>query len=239
MTAEDRSANGSRAGFRAGDRRPGSVPPIAGLDPPAGGATAGPLPDPLGLSHELRTPLTTILGGLELMLEGSAGPLSGAARACLSDIQGAGRRLQRRIEDLVLLLDIRERPGLTCRAPIDLVDLLCSTARNTAGLGTADLEVAPQSAPLIVDGDRLLLQRMSRILIETAAAQACDRIGVVVEPAAAPIGGRVLRLSWPGFDPGRLPPMDAALIEQILRLHGASGAWQAGGMQFQWHAPAG
>jgi hypothetical protein len=125
------------------------------------------------------------------------------------------------------------------RGPVDLVDLLCSTARTAAGPGSADVEVAPQGVALIVDGDCLLLQRMSRIIVEAAAAQACGRIDVVVEPAAAPIGALILRLSWPGFDPGRVPPMDAALIGQILRLHGASGGWGAGGMQVQWRGSAG
>jgi hypothetical protein len=227
MTAQDRGANDHRAGFRSDGR-------AAPTDSLSAGAAVGPLPDPLNLSHELRTPLTTILGNVELMLEGTTGPLSGAARAGLCDIEDAGRRLQRRIEEVLLLLDIRERSALPSREPVDLVELLCSTAARAAGPATVDFEIAPESAPLIVDGDRILLQHMSQIIVEIAAAQHCGRVGLVVEPADAPIGSLVLRLDWPGFDPGRVRPMEAALIEQVLRLHGAGGGCGADGVRFQW-----
>lgn len=227
MTAQDRAANDHRAGFRSDGR-------AAPTDSLSAGAAVGPLPDPLNLSHELRTPLTTILGNVELMLEGTTGPLSGAARAGLCDIEDAGRRLQRRIEEVLLLLDIRERSALPSREPVDLVELLCSTAARAAGPATVDFEIAPESAPLIVDGDRILLQHMSQIIVEIAAAQHCGRVGLVVEPADAPIGSLVLRLDWPGFDPGRVRPMEAALIEQVLRLHGAGGGCGADGVRFQW-----
>lgn len=227
MTAQDRGANDHRAGFRSDGR-------AAPTDSLSAGAAVGPLPDPLNLSHELRTPLTTILGNVELMLEGTTGPLSGAARAGLCDIEDAGRRLQRRIEEVLLLLDIRERSALPSREPVDLVELLCSTAARAAGPATVDFEIAPESAPLIVDGDRILLQHMSQIIVEIAAAQHCGRVGLVVAPADAPIGSLVLRLDWPGFDPGRVRPMEVALIEQVLRLHGAGGGCGADGVRFQW-----
>lgn len=230
MTARDRAGNDHRAGFRSDDRAAPTGPPNAGA--------VGPPPDPLNLSHELRTPLTTILGNIELMLEGATGPLSGAARAGLCDIQDAGRRLQRRIEEVLLLLDIRERAALPSREPVDLIELLCSTAARAAGPATVDFEIAPESAPLIVDGDRVLLQHMSRIIVEIAAVQHCGRVGVVVEPAGAPIGSLALRLDWPGFDPGRVRPMEVALIEQVLRLHGAGGGCGANGLKFQWRGPA-
>jgi His Kinase A (phospho-acceptor) domain len=55
------------------------------------------------LSHELRTPLNAILGNIELLLDGSAGPLSAQARACLGEIQLAGRDLLRQVQ--ILLVD--------------------------------------------------------------------------------------------------------------------------------------
>lgn len=231
MTARDRAGNGHRAGLPSDER-------AAPTGFPSAGAAVEPAPDPLNLSHELRTPLTTILGNIELMLEGATGPLSGAARAGLCDIQHAGRRLQRRIEEVLLLLDIRERPSLSRREPVDLVGLLCSTAATAAGPATVDFEIAPESAPLIVDGDRVLLQHMSEVIVEIAAVQHCGRIAVVVDPVGAPIGSLVLRLDWPGFDPGRVRPMQLALIEQVLRLHGAGGGCGAEGMRFQWRGPA-
>src|SRR5918994_5242073 len=49
------------------------------------------------LSHELRTPLNAILGNTELLLDGSSGPLSAQARACLGEVQTAGRQLLRQV----------------------------------------------------------------------------------------------------------------------------------------------
>ena len=197
-------------------------------------AAAGSLPDALGLSHELRTPLNAILGGVELMLEGAVGPLAREARSCLCDIQDASRRLQRRIEDLLLLLDLRERTAPSGREGVDLLELL----RDAAGRTSADLVIAPLGARLLIDGDRLLLQRMAQIIVETVAAEEVRRIDAIVEPPAAPTGTLSLRFDLPDFDPGRVLPIHAALIKEILRLQDASGGWRAGVMEFRWPAPA-
>jgi hypothetical protein len=239
MTKKARAREARQAGLRADDRTAGAEPPIAAAGAVAGvGVAAGPLPDPLNLSHELRTPLTTILGNAELMLEGATGPLSGAARAGLCDIQDAGRRLQRRIEEVLLLLDLRERVALSSREPVDLVELLRGTCCRGAGPAGVDVEVAPRSASLIVDGDRALLRHMAQIILAMATEQRCGRVGVIVERVATPIESLSLHLDWSGFDAIRVRPMEVALIEQILRLHGAVGGWEADGMRSRWRASA-
>lgn len=230
MTAKGPSADRDRAEGDAGDGGRCARSPVDGPQRPAG--RHGPLRDPLGLSHELRTPLTTILGNLSLMLEGEAGPLSGSARACLSDIQAAGRRLEQRVESLLLLLDTAERTDLARREPIDVVELLCGAA--AAAPGGADVEVSPQGPPLIVDGDRPLLERLSRLVVESAAAQGRGRIDLVVGPRAASGGSVILHLGVPGLDPGLVPALDAALLAHILRLHGASGDWEPEGLRLRW-----
>jgi His Kinase A (phospho-acceptor) domain len=239
MTEKDQAREAHRVASRAGDRVALAVQPVAAAGPTTDlGAAVGPLPDPLNLSHELRTPLTTILGNAELMLEGATGPLSSAARAGLRDIQDAGRRLQRRVEEVLLLLDLRERRVLSSCESVDLVEVLCGTFPRGAGSNTVAVQVAPRSAPLIVDGDRDLLHIMAQIIVQIAAEQHNGCVGVVVEPLAASIGSLILHLDWPGFDAGCVRPMDAALIGQILRLHGAVGVWGADGMRSEWRASA-
>ena len=71
------------------------------------------------LSHELRTPLNAILGNVELLLDGSAGPLSAQARTCLGEIQVAGRRLLRQVELLLAWSELsagRPRPAAYTRS---------------------------------------------------------------------------------------------------------------------------
>ena len=62
----------------------------------------------LNLSHELRTPTHAILGHVELLLSGSAGPLSSDMRAGLGDIQRAAATLSAQIGNVIRLAeDIR------------------------------------------------------------------------------------------------------------------------------------
>ncbi len=63
----------------------------------------------LNLSHELRTPAHAILGHVELLLGGAAGPVSGEMRAGLGDIQRAALALSAQIGQLVALTE-----GLPC-----------------------------------------------------------------------------------------------------------------------------
>lgn len=55
----------------------------------------------LNLSHELRTPANAILGHIELLLSGSAGPLSSEIRSSLGDIQRAAAVLEAQIGEIV------------------------------------------------------------------------------------------------------------------------------------------
>jgi signal transduction histidine kinase len=53
------------------------------------------------LCHDLRTPLNAILGNAELLLDGSVGPLSREARACVGDVQAAGEGILRQVQALL------------------------------------------------------------------------------------------------------------------------------------------
>ncbi|NJO35734.1 MAG: hypothetical protein HC869_24305 [Rhodospirillales bacterium] len=64
----------------------------------------------LNLSHELRTPANAILGHVELLLSGSAGPLSCEARASLGDIQRAAVALSAQIGQMISLAETLPAP---------------------------------------------------------------------------------------------------------------------------------
>ncbi len=66
----------------------------------------------LNLSHELRTPANAILGHLELVLDGSAGPLSSELRGSLGEIQQAALQLSKQIGAAVELAE-----GIPLQAP--------------------------------------------------------------------------------------------------------------------------
>ncbi|MDX1541808.1 MAG: histidine kinase dimerization/phospho-acceptor domain-containing protein, partial [Geminicoccaceae bacterium] len=72
------------------------------------------------LSHELGTPLNAILGNVELMLDGSTGPLTGEARECLAEIQSAGHDLLRQSRMVLLLIQALEASELQLERPAPL-----------------------------------------------------------------------------------------------------------------------
>jgi len=57
------------------------------------------------ISHELRTPMTSIIGYLELIGEGDAGPLTGEQRAYLGVVQRSTDRLVELLDELLLVAE--------------------------------------------------------------------------------------------------------------------------------------
>jgi len=65
------------------------------------------------VSHELRTPLASILGYLDVLLEGELGPISGDQAEFLKVVAENARRLLNLINDLLTLSGI-EGGGCCC-----------------------------------------------------------------------------------------------------------------------------
>lgn len=67
----------------------------------------------LNLSHELRTPANAIAGHVELLLSGSAGPLSAEMRSSIGEIQRAAATLTATIGEIVRLAEGFPAPSST------------------------------------------------------------------------------------------------------------------------------
>ncbi len=74
-------------------------------------------------SHELRTPLTSVLGYLDVLLKGSAGPFSDQQRAFLDIARRNAGRLLELVADLMLAAEIDARKLKLDREPLALEDL--------------------------------------------------------------------------------------------------------------------
>jgi PAS domain S-box-containing protein len=72
------------------------------------------------VSHELRTPLTSIVGFVDLLLAGDAGPLSDTARRYLEIVVGNGERLTAIINDLLDVSRLEAGKIKLNRTPLDL-----------------------------------------------------------------------------------------------------------------------
>lgn len=121
------------------------------------------------LSHELRTPLTVISGNLEML--GDIDHLEDDAARYHAAMTRGTQRMQRVVDDLLLLARVSDPQHPLERVPVDLhevvaaiVSLVESTAR-TKGL-VLDLQIGPGT--LVVPGDATELDRLLANLVSNA-----------------------------------------------------------------------
>jgi hypothetical protein len=208
--------------------------PIAGTEGAAGSRaaaaakTARPI-DWRQLSHELRTPLNAILGNVELLLDGSAGPLSAQARTCIGEIQVAGRALLHQVR---LLLAWSELSASGTKPGGDPVDLIALVREALAVERARPAQIEPHDACLRIGGDPFWL----RILV-TEVVALCGA------PDAAPTirlgnaaGRRSIRFVRPGFGAEQAGALRMALIEGIARRQGAVVVAGPDGLTLYWPA---
>jgi His Kinase A (phospho-acceptor) domain len=182
-------------------------------------------------SHELRTPLNVILGNVELLLDGSAGPLSAQARASLGEIQIACRRLSRQVQLLLLWLAVRGGGAERGESTLDLMALI----RDVRAAGHADsAPIEPLDARLQIRGDRCWLQTLIREVLELAGAPRGPLAPAVRLERGA--DGATLGFVWPDFCAAEVEPLQVALIESIAEVQGAAAAFTSNGIRLYWPA---
>jgi His Kinase A (phospho-acceptor) domain len=182
-------------------------------------------------SHELRTPLNVILGNVELLLDGSAGPLTAQARTSLGEVQSACLRLSRQVQLLLLWLAVRGGGVKRGDSTLDLIALV----QDVRAIRHGDpLPVEPLDARLKVRGDRSWLQTLVAEVLELAGA----RRGPLVPAVRLDHGtdGASLVFVWTDFCPAEVEPLQVALIESIAEVHGAGAALVSDGIRLYWPA---
>jgi hypothetical protein len=189
------------------------------------------------LGHDLRTPLNAILGNAELLLDGSAGPLSSQARACLGDIQAAGHRMMGQVHVLLELCRLRSKPAIGSAVTLDLIELLRGAHAATPE-DHAVMQVAPAGARLLVRGDAAWLGAVAAALIGLyhGDGPAGGPMLVAVERSAHDASGAALLVSWVDFRPDQVAALPIALIHAILDLHEGKVALTEDGLRVYWPA---
>ena len=183
-------------------------------------------------SHELRSPLARIRMGLALVVQ--AGAASSAERGQRQEIARSIDELDQLIDEILLAsrLDLPDAEEGAALGPVEEVDLIGLAAEECARTG-ADLDVAPGTAPLLVQGHARLLRRLLRNLLENARRYG-QPLGAAASGAAVATEVRLL-LSQGGSGLSRVavvavedrgPGVPADLRERIFepfyRLPGAS-----------------
>jgi signal transduction histidine kinase len=196
-------------------------------------------------SHELRTPLARIAVAASLLGEQADAKTRQSLKQDVAE-------LDQLIEEILLASRLDAQTALDRREPVDLLALAAEEAAHY------DLEAT--GTPVTVAGDRLLLRRLIRNLLENAKRYAGN--GPIAISVAAEADRAVLDVAdhGPGvpagereriFEPfyrlaetaenGRGSGLGLALVRQIARRHGGDAvclAAEGGGSRFRIDLPA-
>lgn len=133
-------------------------------------------------SHELRSPVAAIRQHAEVAL---AHPDKTDAAEFAETVLAEDLRVQRIVEDLLLLARVDENALRLRREPVDLDDVAFSEANRLRSTGGVEVDTTGVSAGQVV-GDSAALSRMLRNLGQNAAHHARSRVALsVVERAGA------------------------------------------------------
>lgn len=176
------------------------------------------------VSHELRTPLAVMLGSVQTVRRLAGRVPAEAQEELLATAEGGGHRLQRLIEDL-LLVAASEHGSLRSTAdvvdPVAVLRSVGAEASATAGVECV-LRVPDVVPPLVTDGDKL--RRIVTNLVENAGKYAP---GGPVELALG-VGDGVVSLSVADHGPG-IPVEDRERVFQpFVQLDQSSTRRQGG-----------
>jgi signal transduction histidine kinase len=196
-------------------------------------------------SHELRTPLARIAVAGSLLSEGADAKTRESLKRDVEE-------LDQLIEQILLASRLEALPTLEHREPVDLLALAAEEA--------ARFDLGATGQPVTVSGDRTLLRRLIRNLLENARRYAGN--GPITISVTVEAGRAVLEVSdnGPGvpaserqriFEPfyrlaggsetGRGSGLGLALVLDIARRHGGDAvclAAESGGSRFRIDLPA-
>ena len=139
------------------------------------------------VSHELRTPITSMVGYLEVLSDGSLGGITDAQRNALERVSTNSQRLLRLIDELLTLSRVAdqgvrvENLALDLRGPIR--EAVAAAAPGWAGR-TLDVRQVLPDGPVVVVGDRDMLERVVVNLVSNAAKFTPDGGTVRIELTA-------------------------------------------------------
>jgi signal transduction histidine kinase len=171
-------------------------------------------------SHELRSPLAIIRQHAEVAL---THPERADAAKLAQRVLTEGVRMQRLVEDLLLLARADEGTSPVRRTPVDLDDVVFEVAAGLRQASSLQVDTTAVSAGR-VSGDQSQLQRMVQNLADNAARHARGAVGFVLREDSS--GSTQLCVEDDG--PGIAEADRQRIFERFVRLDGAR-ARDAGG----------
>jgi PAS domain S-box-containing protein len=156
------------------------------------------------LSHELRTPVTSIFGGTQVLITKGARLDEATRQELLADVAGEADRLQRMIENLLILARVERGADVLEVSPILLHRVLPSVIERerAQASGTTIVSGIPTSLPLVAGDEEslsLVVRNLLSNAVKYAGAGATVHVTVTVDGPSA-VSVRVLD-DGPGLDP--------------------------------------
>ena len=171
------------------------------------------------VSHELRTPLGVLHGELEAIEDG----VHAMTPATVKSLQAEVATLNKLVSDLYDL-SLADVGALTYRkAPVDIVDLLCTTLDAFAGrLADAGLALRTElpAEPPVVLADERRLQQLFNNLMENSVRYT-DAGGQLLVRVQAEPGGQAVKLEFEDSAPGVPAHRVTRLFDRFYRVEGS------------------
>jgi signal transduction histidine kinase len=160
------------------------------------------------VSHELRTPLTVILGEADVTLRGAHNP-EPVYRAALTTIRQRGRRLRRRVEDLLRVARSESGQIELAHADVDIGRVVAEAVEDVSALARAAgvrLEAELPPTACTAHGDADWLRQVVAGVLENAVrhSPAGGTVAVLARTRGDSIAVTVLD-EGPGIPPEVLP----------------------------------
>lgn len=173
------------------------------------------------VSHELRTPLTSIIGSLDTVARPELAPEAEAAKNLLNTARRQAGRLQRLIEDLLIVSRI-DRNAVPIQLEAVPITAFFKEVTSTVAIADLTIDVDPEDAAVLADLDHL--NRIFLNLLENASKYAP---GSAVEVIARARGDRV---DISIVDHGEGVPLDQRdrIFERFTQMEGSATRTRGG-----------
>lgn len=167
------------------------------------------------VSHELKSPLTAIIGHLEL-LDGLASP-GGPTHTSLAAVERGALRLERVVDDLLLLSKVGDPANVLVPAPVDLVAVvheICDLTAVPAQQGLLTVRVVAPETPVTALGDTDELDRLVNNLVGNAVKYSLEHTTITI---AVELVGEEAVLTVTDEGIGIAPRDQERLFEEFFR----------------------
>lgn len=158
------------------------------------------------ISHELRTPLTIIKGGVQTLKRGAARLDAGQQRTFLDSIENQCQRLQRMIDQILMVSQIDKGRGTETDERVSLSETVRSVITNLPEQARDRIHVS--ATPQEVLGRADALEQIVQWLLENALAFSDEHIQI--RSSARTNGDVLFEITDRGVG------MDAELIQRVL-----------------------